>query len=196
MEIKRIQNPNKKIIDEISRIHYSVLTESFLNNFGLNFLQIIYTNLLKSKNAILIVSEENDNIIGYALAYSDYSKFFKTAISENFIMIGLIVLGKILQKPKILIKLVSTLFKSNTETEHAELQFIAVTPTNQGKNIGTKLIEKLNIEFGQSNIKNYFVGTKTDNLLSNNFYKKLGFKMIYTKKYFGDQLNFYISPNI
>ena len=91
-------------------------------------------------------------------------------------------------------KLISSLFKTSNETPHAELQFIAIKPEHQGKNIGTKLVDALNREFSKAHIKNYVVGTKSSDKLSNKFYQKLGFIKSYTKNYFGDELNFYISP--
>ncbi|MES3005134.1 MAG: GNAT family N-acetyltransferase [Patescibacteria group bacterium] len=196
MEIKRIHKPDEKTIREISRIHYSVLTESFLNNFGLSFLEKVYTNLLESPDSILLVSEENEVITGYALAFTGYSKFFRTAICNNRLALGTIVIKKILQKPSFVFKIASSLFNSTKEDGHAELQFIAIIPESQGKNIGTRLINLLNEEFRLKNITNYYVGTKAENPLSNQFYRKLGFKQISTKQYFGDKLNFYISPNI
>jgi len=195
MEIKRVQKSNKKIIREISRIHYSVLTESFLNNFGLDFLERIYTNLLESKDCILLVCEENEVVVGYALAFTDYSKFFQTAISKK-ILLGLSVVATLLRKPSFIKKILPSILKRQKEGNHAELQFIAVTQENRGKNIGTKLIEQLNLELKLKGIKNYLVGTKSENILSNQFYKKIGFKHVSVKYYFGDKLNFYISPDI
>lgn len=193
MEILRINSANKNYLDEIARIHISVLKESFLNNFGLIFLKIIYNNISKSQDTVLIVSIENKEITGYLLAVVDYSKFLKIAFSKNKMKLVSLILKSVLKKPDIILKIIPSLFKVTNEKPHAELQFIAIKPEHQGKNIGTSLVEALNNEFAKQKINTYFVGTKSSDNLSNRFYQKLGFQLSYKKKYFGDELNYYRS---
>ena len=193
MEITRLNSTDSKAIEEISEIHLSVLTESFLNNFGLEFLKIIYENLLHSKNSILIVSRENSKITGYLLAVTDYSKFVEVAVSKKKFDLAKAVMRTLLNKPQLIYKLATSLLKVSKEDPHAELQFIAILPECQGQGLGSKLMEELKMELEKIGIKQYHVGTKASNELSNRFYQKLGFPKAYTKNYFGDELNYYIS---
>lgn len=196
MEIKRLINPDSETISYVAKIHYSVLTESFLNNFGLEFLEIIYENLARSKNSILLVSSENTNVMGYLLAVTNYSKFFKIATSGKKMQLVIIILKTLVKKPNLAYKLISYIFNVSEEDFHAELQFIAILPKYQGQGLGTKLIEQLKTELSLLNIKKYFVGTKASDELSNRFYQKMRFTKVYIKTYFGAELNYYLSPEI
>ena len=196
MEIKLLTNPSDTEIEEIIQIHMKVLTESFLNNFGNKFLEIIYKNLSKSKNTIILIVK-NEKIDGFALATKNYSDFFADALAKKIIGVMLEVLKGIIKKPTITPKLLRSvpemLFKKNEP--HAELQFIAISPNLQGRGFGTLILNKLDEEFSKIGVNSYLVGTKEDNTLSNNFYKKNGFIFSHTKKFFGDTLNYYDSPS-
>lgn len=193
MEIRKLNNSDADKIPEVSNIHFTILNESFLNNFGEKFLDIVYKNLLQSNNSILLASFENNKITGFLLALKDYSKFFKTSLSNQKLRLVFLIFKKILLKPILLWKIFVSLFTLSKEKPHAELQFIAVIKSEQGKNIGTKLMQELCVELKRSGINEYFVGTKSSNELSNRFYIKNNFTKSYTKKYFGDELNFYKS---
>ena len=195
MEIQKITKVNEEIIEQISKIHLKVLEESFLNNFGIEFLNIIYKNLLESKNSIVLGSFERGKITGYLLAVIDYSKVLKVAVSKKLLYLTYLVIKTLIKNPKLAVKMITSILKAGKEDSHPELQFIAILPEEQGKNLGTKLIEELNREFLKIGIGEYFVGTKSSNELSNKFYLKLGFKLSHTKKYFGDDLNYYKSPS-
>ncbi|MEQ1561654.1 MAG: GNAT family N-acetyltransferase [Nitrospira sp.] len=196
MEIKRITNYDPKTIGVVAGIHYKILTESFLNNFGLSFLEIIYKNLSESKYSIFLVIEEDKGIKGFLLAMTDYSHFLSEAISKNKIKIISIIIKSIIKKPSIAYKIATSLLEVSKESPHAELQFVAILNGYQGLGWGTKILEKLNQEFKNVGIKKYVVGTKSENELSNKFYQKLGFVKTYTKTYFGEELNYYTSPEI
>ena len=193
MEIKRLINPDSKTITKIAEIHQSVLIESFLNNFGLKFLEIIYKNLLLSPYTIFLVAYENEKITGFLLAVTDYSKFFKLATTKEKSKLVAITLKTLVLKPQITYKLISSLLQVSKEESHAELQFIAILPDYQGQNIGTRLVDELKKAFLSFGIKKYYVGTKANDQLSNKFYLKVGFDKVYTKTYFGEKHNYYLS---
>lgn len=194
MEIKKLNNTDSDTIKEVSEIHFTTLNESFLNNFGKDFLEIIYRNHLKSNNSILLVSLNDNETTGFLLALKDYSKFFITSLSSQKHRLVFLVFKKILLEPLLLWKILVSLFTLSKEKPHAELQFIAVLQSEQGKNVGTMLIQELNKELKKIGVNEYFVGTKSSNQLSNKFYLKNNFTKSHTKKYFGDELNFYKSP--
>ncbi len=194
MEIKKITRGSDEAVDQISSIHLNVLGESFLNNFGIDFLKIIYRNLIESQNSIVLGSFEDKKITGYLLAVRDYSKFLKTTTSNRKLSLTYIVIKTVLRKPELLKKILTSLVKTRDENSHAELQFIALLPEAQGKNLGTELVQELNREFLKIGIKEYIVGTKSSNELSNKFYNRLGFMLSHKKEYFGDELNYYKSP--
>lgn len=196
MEIKRINTCNNEIVERIVLIHLSVLNDSFLNNFGEKFLKVIYCNLIESRETICLVLFENNKIEGFALASTDYSKFLSTAMKKGKFSILLSMMKCFILRPVVLYSLLKSVPKIlfSKETPHAELQFLGVSPESQGKGFGQAIMKRLDEEFKKENISQFYVGTKARDPLSNKFYQKIGFTKEYSKTYFDDVLNYYLSP--
>jgi ribosomal protein S18 acetylase RimI-like enzyme len=195
MQILRAQKLNPSELEQVVNLHYKVLDESFLNNFGKNFLRIAYRTNVSSKNNIVILVKKNDEVIGYLVATIDGDKFNQEIINKNFLALSWEIFKASLTNPKLALKVIKWKFKPPHENKiKPELQFIAIDPNNQGKGLGTKMLKMLNQEFRSQGIKQYRVGTKAQNKLSNAFYQKLGFKPFYQVELFGDRFNYYLSP--
>ena len=195
MKIKRIHNLTPAELNQIINLHYSNLDESFLNNFGKKFLQICYHVIIKGKNNICLVLKDHSKIIGFLIATLDGQKFNNEVISQCFLLLSWEIIKASLRKPQLIIKLISWKIKKTIPTKiKPEILFIVVNPKFQGIGLGTKLIKTLGKELSANNILQYRVGTKTDNLLSHSFYRKLGFRLAYKDNFFGDNFNYYYSP--
>jgi ribosomal protein S18 acetylase RimI-like enzyme len=197
MEIKQISRNESNILEEIVDIHATVLRESFLTNFKRKFLHILYSNLISSPETILLVAMDKGKVAGFALAVTDYSKFIKNALSARLFEAGVLVLIHSVLHPQVLYKLLLSLphLLFGKASKNAELQFIALQPEFQGQKIGEALLHRLAMEFHSRSITHYLVSTKFDNTRSNNFYIKNGFTFSHVVKYFGEKLNYYISPD-
>lgn len=196
MDIKILHQLKEPELTRLVSLHDQVLTESFLNNFGLEFLGLIYQNLAQAPDIILLVAYDNGQIAGYALATTDYSRFITTAFSQRRVKLFCLMIKNLLRKPGAALKLLWSLpaILLTKKEPHPELQFIALDPASQGQGFGHQLMAALKSEFLKRGIHQYYVGTKADNLLSNRFYQKLGFSPVAPKTYFGDRLNCYLSP--
>lgn len=196
MEIKQINAVDPKIVDAIVSIHQNVLTDSFLNNFGIEFLKIIYTNLIQSSEIICLIAYEGNGIEGFALATKDYSFFLKSALSKNKLRAVYSMSTHVILRPAVVWKLMLSLpeILFSKDIPHAELQFIAITPKSQGKGLGSALMNKLKEKYRAEGLNEFYIGTKADNLLSNKFYQKIGCVKKYSRKYFGDKMNYYVYP--
>lgn len=198
MEIRKINKADASTTENIVSIHLTVLTESFLNNFGRKFLETIYVNIINSQESICLALYENDKIEGFALATKDYSTFFSNAIRENRFILFWELSTNLLLKPLNIYKLLKSLpnMVFTKEIPHAELQFLGVSPEFQGKGFGSALIERLGEEFKKVGVSEFYVGTKAEDPLSNKFYQKIGFAKKYSKTYFDKELNYYLSPRL
>ncbi|MBI2596290.1 GNAT family N-acetyltransferase [Candidatus Daviesbacteria bacterium] len=195
MHIQLTQNLNKSELSQITNLHYQVLKESFINNFGVNFLKIAYKNIVLNPKNIFFILRERRKIFGFLVATEDDAQFNKSVIYTNFSKLILEILKSFIPHPLLSLKLIPWFFSSiRIKQDLPELKFIAINPLLQRRGWGSKLLIKLNNEFQKRGIRNYRVGTKSMNKNSNNFYKKSGFSFLGKKQMFGDSFNFYISP--
>ena len=106
------------------------------------------------------------------------------------------MLTRAIIRPTIALKLIVSLpeILLSKDTPHAELQFIAINPKSQGKGLGLALMNKLKEKYRAEGLNEFYIGTKADNLLSNKFYQKIGCVKKYSRKYFGDKMNYYVYP--
>lgn len=195
MHIKRVKKLSPSELNQIVKFHSEILTESFLNNFGPNFLKIAYQTIIPSNNNICLIITENQTINGFSVATLDGGKFNSEVINQSFLSLSWQILKSSIKNPNLLIKIINWKLKTPHPYKiKPELQFIAVDPRLQGQGWGTKLIKQTSTEFKNNGISSFRVGTKSSNPQSNSFYKKLGFKSYYQDNFFGDDFNYYLSP--
>lgn len=196
MEIKRIREADDSIVEQIVVTHLLTLSDSFLNNFGKYFLKIIYQNSIDSEDSICLILSENEKVEGFALATKNYSTFFKNALRKNKVSLLINILKESIFNPKNILLLTKSLpnLLFSKEEPRAELQFIAVSTSQQGKGYGSSLVRKLTEELSDIGINQFYVGTQSSDPLSNKFYQKMGFTKQFEKTYFGKKLNYYLSP--
>lgn len=194
MLIETAKNLPQKDIDKIADLHFKVLEESFINNFGIKFLKIAYKSILRNKNNIVLTVRDKKKIVGILVAAKNSKLFDFSVIKEEFFPLIGEVIKACFQRPELLVKLSHWFFSIYLfEKKIPELRFIALSPEYQNKGLGSKLISKLNKIFEEQGITQYQVATKKDNKKSNRFYKKLGFVFFKSKSFFGDKFNYYLS---
>lgn len=191
MQIQQIQKLSPSELQQIVELHYQVLDQSVLNKFGKTFLTLIYPAIAENNNNIFLLAKQDDQILGFLVATLNVSNFYQGIIKDKFFPLSFEVLKSFIKYPKTVLEVIFWLLFPQSKQNHAELQFIAVSPQNQSRGLGTRLIELLNNTFEKKVIEKYVVGTKAYNIRSNNFYKKLGFKFLNSKKILGDNFNYY-----
>jgi ribosomal protein S18 acetylase RimI-like enzyme len=197
MQLLRLTNYNQQELKQIVDLHFLTLQESTFKNFGKKFIKIVYQTIITDKNNIFLVIEDKNRIFGFVAATQDINEFYQSIIRKNFFSLTFEVIRSTLFNPQLLINTTKWILKKPKKQKYpAELQFIAVDSALQGQGWGTKLIKKLNEELKKSNINHYRVGTWASNPLSNNFYQKLGFKLLEKEKILGIDFNYYLSPKV
>jgi ribosomal protein S18 acetylase RimI-like enzyme len=194
MQIQRVRDLTPQELSQIYLIHRNILKESFLNNFGQDFLKIVYQYLPKSRNNIFLILKSSDRVVGFGVATKN-SNFVSEVIQNNFFTLTIAVAKAVLINAGLLFKITPWLFQSKkTEKFPSELLFLAIDKDYQGQGYGTEFIKKFYEEFRKEKIKYFKVGTKSNNPKSNEFYKKLKFSFLAEIEIFGDNFNYYLSP--
>jgi ribosomal protein S18 acetylase RimI-like enzyme len=195
VEILRVFNLSKSEQEQVVDLHHHVLEESFLNNFGKDFLRTAYQFMVEDPENIVILALEYNQVLGFAVATLNGDTFSQRVMQAEYPRLLWEILKSSALRPQILSRLLE--WKLSPTHQHSikpELQFLAIEKTHQRQGIGTEIIRTLAEEFNKSGIKRYRVGTKTQNPVSNTFYQKVGFSFIDQENIFGDAFNYYCSP--
>lgn len=193
IKVQTLKKANQAQIESMALIHHQVLKESFLCKFGYKFLFNLYRSICSDKQNVIQVVTLGNKVIGYSVATGNVSKFYKTALYKNFFGILLEILRNSPGNLRLLLNILIWALTPRNGNQSAELQFLAILPKYQRLGLGTKLLYLLKNEYLKHDIASFRVGTKADNLQSNNFYKKRGFKYLYQKEIVGEKFNYYLS---
>lgn len=179
MDIKKLTSPDKKILDDVVKIHLDTFEGFFLTFMGRGFLTQMYGCYITHDASDILIAEEDGKTVGF-LAYStDMSSLYKYMIKHRLIPFGWYSAGAFFRKPKVFMRLIRAFLKpdeATREENYIELSSIGVSPDVKSKGIGTALIEEMkkHVDFS----KYEYIKLETDaenNELANHFYVKNGF---------------------
>ncbi len=179
MIIKKLDSLDKKILDEIAKIHLETFQGFFLTFMGKGFLRRMYQSYILHSDSCLLAAQEDGKTIGF-LAYStNMSGLYKYMIKHSLIPFAWYSLGAFLRKPKVFMRLIRAFLKPGEalrDEKYIELSSIGVSPEVKSKGVGTALIEKMKQEIDFNEYE--YIKLETDavnNDLANHFYVKNGF---------------------
>lgn len=179
MQIRRIRNTEKSLINDIVTIHLDTFTGFFLTFMGRGFLNLMYRSYVEYKDSGILVALESGKPIGFLSYSGDLHGLYIYMIKKRLIPFAWYSFGAFLRRPAVFMRLVRAFLKpaeSKREEEYVELASIGVTPDMKSKGVGTKLIDSLK---AQVDFNRYtYITLETDavnNDSANNFYKKNGF---------------------
>lgn len=195
MQIYQTKRLNPSALNRVVNLHKTLLHESALNNFTTSFLQAFYKSTVENKSSIFLTIIEGKVIIGYLVCLVDKQQFYRQILIKNFSLLLSEGIRLFFTNPKLLKEIIFWPFDRKPSLHKTELQLIAIDSSYQGKGLGTKAIITLNKILKKKNIHQYVVGTKSNNKLSNAFYKKLNFIFSCKIRFMGDDFNYYISPH-
>lgn len=171
-----IRRINSADISRSARIHFEGMSHDFLPGFGINFLKVLHSQLIKSPHVIALGHFQHENLQGIIFGTTDTQVAMKKALFKGSFKLLPYVVPRLLKEPRLLIKLWETFqyglkFPSPIK---AELLILAVDKSYRRHGIGSKLISALNTEFKTQSILTFKVATLSTNWAANAFYKKLG----------------------
>lgn len=194
IEYQVVDSPNRELLLAAARLHIAHLSyRSFITLFGIRFIAELYHDILSSNQGFMVFAFEKKNVCGFVLGCLDNKKIF-SSVKKKFLKYFRILLPRLIIRPRLIPKIVETLFyvnKENTDV-HAEL-IVIVTDTNyRGLGIGSGLVERLNAEFIKRGVRSYKVTVHDEMKRSNNFYIQNGMKPATSFQMYGVKWNLYI----
>ena len=183
----------------LAALHSKTLTEGFLSRLGTSFLKSLYTFLIKHE--IVLVYTEGEKVTGFVSCSVNTAGMMKKFLISSPKGISSIA-WNLIKNPFLIKSLVETFLapSKSTKTEiytvelpHTELLSISVDPDAQKNQIGTQLIEALEIILRKKGIKKYKVVAGESLAGANKFYLKNGFVLASKIRIHGNSLsNVYI----
>ncbi len=162
--------------DIIVWFYINHMFDSYLLRFGYNFVRQYLRIIVKSKNCISLVAEDN-GIVGFIMAALNSRKLFMELILDWKLF--LCYLMQLFIRPVCFLQALGLIFypfKAYIRKINAELLFISISPEARRKKIAGDLIISVFDIMKQNNTKKVQVSTSNKNVAINSLLKKMGFK--------------------
>lgn len=173
-----------KLVKEVVDVHLSAFPNFFLSTLGTGFLRTYYRCFVEHMNGNLIVATMDDKVVAFAAATSECRGFNTSLLKKNLFAFGCRFLVLLFTKPMAIVHLANNMTKTSEEVEdnedYAELYSIGTIAVVQGKGIGTKLMERLEVRLKKQGVEKVSLTTDyVDNDATLSFYKKNGYEVLY-----------------
>ena len=165
----------------IVEIHQKAFSHYFLTRLGGKFLQRYYNLVLNFRSGILLVSEGEDGLQGFACGFVGPAEFY-TSMWCARIPFALSLFPTLLRHPSLICKVISGVRRvqataSEWPARSCELSSIAVAPANAGNGFGKALMEAFLDKAKAMDAGCVYLTTDADgNDAVNAFYRNAGFE--------------------
>ena len=181
-QIRVLSELSKEEVRKIAELHKQAFPDFFLTQLGLPFLKTLYFCYMEDSKSGIIVAEGDGLVKGFIAYSNDYPRFYKQLIKKHLLRFAFCSLGAAFRHPSFIKRLLRAFKKSNDvkkQETYVELASICVDPKEEGKGIGTSLIDKMKAITDFSVYE--YINLETDaceNEAANKFYIKNGFRLI------------------
>lgn len=163
---------------QIAKIHKQEINQGFLSQLGVKFLSKLYERMISSKNSFVIVSKNNDEVIGFISGCTNLKKFYKDFLRKYIFWATITLLPKIFNMTTIT-KIFETLKYSKKEEKklpEEELLVIAINKKFHGQGIAQKMFDLFIKEMRSRKVKQFKVVVGENLSRAIGFYEKMSFK--------------------
>lgn len=145
-QIRILDESSKVKISTIAELHKHAFPDFFLTQLGIPFLRTLYFCYTEDSESGIIVAEDSGQIKGFIAYSKDYPRFYNQLIKKHLLRFAFCSLGAAIRHPSFIKRLLRAFNKSHEvkkEEAYIELASICVDPKEEGKGIGTRLIDKM-----------------------------------------------------
>ncbi len=171
-------------LPQVVSIHLQSFPGFFLTFLGSSFLSLLYKNLQRDPEGIVLLAASEEKIEGFVAGVIRQSGFYWRLIEKRKWSFALAGFGGLLRKPSIAPRLIRALKRpqeSRSASAEACLMSMAVRPESQGKGIGEKLVRAFCQKLAESGVKDVCLTTDQDNNEQvKRFYQRIGFHVVRT----------------
>ncbi len=131
-------------VDSIVAIHKQAFPDFFLTTLGDSFLRLYYSCMCRCDKVVTLCAVEDGEVVGFASSALKSAGFNSRLIKSNMIPFMGESIKLLLTRPTSLVRLVKNFTKKSSSMEddgnYAELFSIGVSPSCQGKGVGSLLL--------------------------------------------------------
>lgn len=176
--------PKECNVDTIVSIHQQAFPDFFLTKLGKDFLLMYYKSMCKCDRAITLCAMEDGEVIGFSTTALKSAGFNTKLIKENLSSFIWEAVKLLLSNPMALIYLIKNMSKKNSSIDdmgdYAELFSIGVSPSCQGKGVGSMLLAETERIVSEKGVRMISLTTdKENNATAISFYKRNGYETMY-----------------
>lgn len=170
MTIKKAEKNEAKII---AQIHRKSINTGFLSTFGDRFLTKLYEFIISADYCVCYIYRRNNIPVGFICVSLDSKKMYNDFLKKNFYLAIIVFLKNAFSVDR-LAKIFDHLFYNSKKRNlpSAELLSVAVIENFKRKKIGSELFNHAIDYFKDNKIKDFIITTGTNNIESNEYFKK------------------------
>lgn len=178
-----IRPADERDLSSVVDVHMRAFPHFFLTLLGPSFLKVFYKFFITHNCGWLVVWENKGTIAGFAAFTDDPDVFFAELKKQKGFLLFLKMLPILFKKPKIVLrKLFRGLFYRGDKVEDIKngglLSSIGVSPDQAGKNIGSLLLQDIEVRLLNSQCQSIYLTTDAyDNEITIHFYEKNGYRV-------------------
>jgi len=180
-------------VSEVAQLHIEGIKEAFISSLGSRFVCHLYQAILESDKVFGFVAVRDGKVLGFISCAESAGVVYKVILRKKLFKLLWAYLPKILRLKSIR-NLIETLFypvRCQSDLPSAELLAIVVRQEARGLGLGRMLVEASSNEFRKRGVRAFKV--IVDELFpSNDFYKRLCFKLVGKYRRHGDMHNTYV----
>jgi glycosyltransferase involved in cell wall biosynthesis/ribosomal protein S18 acetylase RimI-like enzyme len=160
----------------LARIHRQALPDAFLPSLGDRFLRRLYRALAADGEAVALVAEDGEGVMGFATGVPSVRRFYRRFFLRHGLPAALAVAPRI-ARPSVVRRLRETAVypQRSGELPDAELLSIAVSPGRTSRGVGRALAEATIAALSEHGVTEIKVVVGADNKGANRFYSQVGF---------------------
>jgi ribosomal protein S18 acetylase RimI-like enzyme len=177
----RVRAARTEDVDAVVGIHLLSFPGFFLTFLGADFLRLVYSELLKDKEGILLVADQTGSLGGIVSGVTRQSGFYGRLLRRQKWRFAAATVGALVRRPSIAGRLLRVLKKPKEASEasaEACLMSIAVAPQAARRGLGVALVRAFCDELRVRSVSRFCLTTDRDeNEEVNAFYARLGFEL-------------------
>ena len=160
-------------VDRIVDLHLKSLRDGILFRLGRTILVLFYKEAIINSDCFVLLSLDNEEIVGVSASSLDASFFFEKFKKKYFLKLFFAFIKSSLVNPVLVYKFI--LQGKYPEQPKEELMMLFVDSHVRSKGLGRHLVDATVEEYKRRNTKSFKITILTKNIKGRKFYEKFGF---------------------